>query len=167
MSLIGIRLGMDEAELVRALPADLKPTLQRSEMVLSGVPFVSVEAGKPDCGWGRLPDIGRPCVGFRAFLLKHDADGVLRVANVSLDQFFETPVPYDVLRQRLLGAFGTATAEVLRSRMPAQPASPGTTAEVRVSIGAEAGPRIGAQSGPLCLRRTISPSELVGVAQTG
>jgi hypothetical protein len=36
-----------------------------------------------------------------------------------------------------------------------------------LSIGAEAGPRLGAQSGPLCLRRTISPSELVGVAQTG
>ena len=45
--------------------------------------------------------------------------------------------------------------------------SAGCTNCYAMSIGAEAGPRLGAQSGPLCLRRTISPSELVGVAQTG
>ena len=80
-------------------------------------------------------------------------------------------VSYETIR-RWARTFGPDYAKRFR-RKPARPDDIWHLDEVvitiagRMSIGVGTGPQIGFQSGPHRMRRTISPSELVGVAQTG
>lgn len=127
MSLVGIELGMDERQVLNALPSDLRADARRIAAEFAGIPVINIEAGSADCGWARLRSVGAPCLGFKAFLIRNEGESQFRVASMALDQYFASPVSYEALEPRIVGAFGAPTTRVLRRLGSAMPQTAGSS----------------------------------------
>lgn len=129
MSVVGVKLGMDERQVLTALPLDLRADARRIEAEFAGIPVLHIEAGSADCGWARIQSAGAPCLGFKAFLIRNEGESHFRVASMALDQYFQSPVHYDALEPRIVAAFGEPTTRILRQLGSAMPQTAGSSFE--------------------------------------
>ncbi|WP_148259304.1 hypothetical protein [Polymorphum gilvum] len=113
-SVTNTKLGMTDAEIISALPDDLRPTAERRLLGALGespIPYVRVSAGTAECEALRFKEHGRVCTRYSAFLMSKGS--TFHSISITLDQFFETSIDISVIENLLIKNFGEPSAKIM------------------------------------------------------
>lgn len=119
-SIVGVSVGMSEAEISKSLSPDFKtPTRQQIQNELIGPdhkysavppvsPLISFNSGSKDCLWAISPLAElRKCIEFKSMLYKSaNSKTPHKAMSLTLNQYFEYPIELEMFKNRLMETYG-------------------------------------------------------------